>query len=889
MRKAGRGKYSILIFASILVLIISSALIISCRQSRHFISDQTYRQFVHQQFEKRLAVAAGRQEALFDVFKGPLSLEEKEALEFLYGFMPLCDLANLDGKYFLNQVRSALKAREFFSWGKTIPEDIFRHFVLPYRVNNENPDEARQVFFQELKERVKNLDMYQAALEVNHWCHEKVTYKATDERTSAPLATVKTAFGRCGEESTFTVAALRAVSLPARQVYTPRWAHTDDNHAWVEVWVNGIWHYLGACEPEPELNRGWFTGPASRAMLVHTTVYGQYQGPEEVITRSELFTRLNLLTFYAPTAKLKVQVKDTEGQPVSGASVDFCLYNYAEFYPLVSHLTDEKGEASLTTGFGDLIIWAEKDGRIAWRQVFGGQTGPAELTLSSTEPTDEEADLDLIPPAARNVPPLDPAKVEENNRRLLQEDAIRQTYEATFIAEDQARQWAEEKGFPPEIAWTYLQKSRGNWPEIIKFLESLKPEEKDYGLALLGAITEKDLRDTPAEVLLHHLRFRPEKMAGLDDETYVRYVISPRIGRELLTSWRSALQQKFSHNHWAEFRANPQLIADWLAKNIMSDDSNYYNVPLFPDRVLELGRADDYSKRILLVALARTAGCPARIDQVSGQPAFLQGNKWVEIKPAEPSAPEKASLKLIYQAIAGIKKPVYYTHFTLGRFDGHRYQTLNFENDPALTSFPAELQVTAGQYRLITGNRQADGSVLCHLLHFKLQPGEKKKVNLILREKPAPPVVAGKLMTNPQVIKAEAQGQTDLESLVGQNNFILLLIAPEQEPTKHLMDEVQTFSSSFSEWPGRCVLAVARDRLPAGFKPDIYPGLPTNTVVVYDFADQLFSALSQALKIDRHELPLVAAVRKNGDIIFHSEGYQIGLAEQLLKTLVYLR
>jgi len=115
-------------------------------------------------------------------------------------------------------------------------------------------------FFSGTQRESKNLDMYQAALEVNHWCHEKVTYKATDERTSAPLATVKTAFGRCGEESTFTVAALRAVSLPARQVYTPRWAHTDDNHAWVEVWVNGSWHYLGACEPEPELNRGWFTG-----------------------------------------------------------------------------------------------------------------------------------------------------------------------------------------------------------------------------------------------------------------------------------------------------------------------------------------------------------------------------------------------------------------------------------------------------------------------------------------------------------------------------------------------------------------------------------------------------------------------------------------------------
>lgn len=59
-----------------------------------------------------------------------------------------------------------------------------------------------------------------------------------------------------GEESTFLVAALRSVGIPARQVYTPRWAHTDDNHAWVEAWADGKWYFLGACEPEPVLISG---------------------------------------------------------------------------------------------------------------------------------------------------------------------------------------------------------------------------------------------------------------------------------------------------------------------------------------------------------------------------------------------------------------------------------------------------------------------------------------------------------------------------------------------------------------------------------------------------------------------------------------------------------
>ena len=109
--------------------------------------------------------------------------------------------------------------------------------VIPVEVNNENLDDSRMVFYKELKERVKGLSMKDAILEVNHWCHEKVTYRPSDGRTSAPLSTVRSAYGRCGEQSTFAVAALRAVGIPARQVYTPRWAHTDDNHAWVEAIV----------------------------------------------------------------------------------------------------------------------------------------------------------------------------------------------------------------------------------------------------------------------------------------------------------------------------------------------------------------------------------------------------------------------------------------------------------------------------------------------------------------------------------------------------------------------------------------------------------------------------------------------------------------------------
>jgi hypothetical protein len=184
---------------------------------------------------------------------------------------------------------------------------------------------------------------------------EKVTYRPSDSRTSSPLATVLSGYGRCGEESTFTVTALRAVGIPARQCYTPRWAHTDDNHAWVEVWCDGKWYYMGACEPECELNKAWFSAPVKRAMMVHTNVFAS--------------TKINILENYTDTKRLNVEVLDSDGKSVSDANVKYLLYNYSEFYPIYEKPTDNNGNSYVISGLGDLIVWSSKDGLYGYKKV----------------------------------------------------------------------------------------------------------------------------------------------------------------------------------------------------------------------------------------------------------------------------------------------------------------------------------------------------------------------------------------------------------------------------------------------------------------------------------------------------------------------------------------
>ena len=434
---------------------------------------------------------------------------EKAYFDFLYRYLPLPDKTDYTEDFYKTNIRLSLHARKEMPWGKKVPEREFKHFVLPPRVNNENLDSARQVFYQELKDRVRTLSMKDAILEVNHWCHEKVVYRPSDARTSSPLATVKTAYGRCGEESTFLVAALRAVCIPARQVYTPRWAHTDDNHAWVEAWADGKWYFLGACEPEPVLNLGWFNESASRGMLMHTKVFGHYDGPEEVMLETPCYTEINVVNNYAPTSKVTVKIVDENGMPVDHALVAFKLYNYAEFYTVARKYTDKKGMTSLTAGKGDMLVWVTKDGKVAYRKVSFQQDHEVRLVLRDGI-LPQRWDLEVTPPPVQaTLPPVTDAQRKENTRRLEAEDAIRKAYEQTM---------------PDE-------RYRGNYKVINQFLRTTK--DTIQAKYLLGVLSDKDLRDVTLEVLQdNELSFSTDTSL-----IYRRYVLSPRVENEWLTPY----------------------------------------------------------------------------------------------------------------------------------------------------------------------------------------------------------------------------------------------------------------------------------------------------------------------------------------------------------------
>lgn len=868
-----------------------SILMLSCQEKQVLIQNPQRLDDIGRMLKVQKELTSNSQLPIWEVLERPLAADEKQALEFLYAYMPLSDLADYEPDFFLSNIQYSLRARREMPWGDSIPEELFLHFVVPPRVNNENLDSFRQVMYVEITDRIKGLDMKQAALEINHWCHEKVNYRGTDSRTSAPLSTVRKTFGRCGEESTFTVAAMRTAGIPARQVYTPRWAHSDDNHAWVEVWIDGKWDYLGACEPDVDLNMGWFSEPARRTMLVHTRAYGRYFGSDEVIMATDRFSELNLTANYATVKKVAIRVTHPDGSPADSAKVEFQLYNYAEFYPIASAYTDPKGMALITTGMGDLIVRAAKNGLAAWQKLSVPETDTLNLVLGQPLPENQRELYDLVPPHAVKVKVnVSPQARLENDHQLALEDSIRNSTMDSFKDSVWIVDFASKTNLPVDTIDRLFRLSYGNWDQLAAYLEKNATAHRPLLLELLLQLSDKDLSDAPEAILTDHLVHTAQ--SGVQDlvadkELFTSYVLSPRIALENLSPWRSFLTQAFDHEWQLSVRGDISVLTDWIRDNIRIHNlANLHSrAPLTPIGVYNLRVADPLSRDIFFVAACRSIGIPARLNPETQEPEYHHQGQWLRAAfgPAQGGQPERGMLRITAQNSP--VAPQYYLHYTIGFLKDGFYRTLEFPEGGSLNSRQEPLELEVGDYSLVTGNRREDGSVLSQVTYFSIARNQLTSLPIELRQQAGVLKPSGKLDFGMLNLQTSDQQTQSFSSLVGGTASVIVLLDPDKEPSKHILNDLGPYVDHFNNWGGQFIFAMSAQRAAQAGVLKTYQ-LPARMESGIDPGDQLLEAIVALYGPQiREQLPLVLLCDSQGQVFLFSSGYKIGMGEQLLKVI----
>ncbi|AZN43465.1 transglutaminase domain-containing protein [Paenibacillus albus] len=864
-----------------------------------FSLDQAAIEQIERKFHVKQQLAKARKQELFGIFQEEaLTDEEAVALKLLFAYMPINDMADYSGTLFLNHVRQTLEIRKQVPWGHRVPDHLFLHFVLPYRVNTENIEDSRGILYRELAERTANLSMAEAILETNYWCHEKATYIGSDLRTLSPLSMIRNARGRCGEESTLAVAALRSIGIPARQVYTPRWAHCDDNHAWVEAWADGKWHYIGACEPEARLDQGWFSPPARRAMLINTRIFAEYPGPEDITLAHDWYTEINLLENYAPTREIHAEIKDAQGAPVAGAEVRFELYNYAELFPIAIVQTDDRGIASFKTGFGDLVVRAVKDGLWAETKVSVPDSDSFTLVLSAADQPSGSVDFDLVPPPEREgeaVETLTETKIQQHNSRLEEGTACRTAYEGTFLSEQDAAALAEETGLPPERVWSVLQKARGNSKEIAAFLREQSGTNGDWPLRLLETFEDKDLIDTFRPALEDHLLGALAVRGTLAEEEFVSYVLCPRVLHEMIVPYREKLRKEFTETEANLFRAEPLA----LVRHLRESFGIWTDLPNLTGRgnpvgTYEMKLGDPQSLDIMFVAICRSLGIPARLQPSEQHAQYLHQGSWMDaaIKEAASQVRElnaRGQLRLVKDAAASLDTPAasYMENFTFARLESGVYKTLVYPY-AMKNVYDESFEVEPGDYRLTTGIRLNDGAVRVRLTYFTVSAGATTEVPLTFRETLVDIPVLGTYDIGREIAYLDGTSAS-LAQMLGTHGAIAAWIEPEREPTKHLFRELSELAEPLDQMGIPIVLLIRDEEWTASFDPTDYPKLPSRTLFVRDTSHDVLPDLIVNTPANEAGFPHLFVLDNKYQIRYTASGYKIGTGKEALQTLAGLK
>lgn len=764
-----------------------------------------------------------------EVKESCLSPAQRRAAEFLYTHLPQSDLDSYSPKLFAEFIDHALSLRETAPWCAALDEEIFLHYVLFPRVNDEDISFHREVFRAALWDRIVSLpSLEEKVLEVNRWCCEMASYEMQDDRTASPLTVYRSGSGRCGEESAFAVSALRSVGIAARQVYSPRWAHCDDNHAWVEVLCGNEWKFFGACEPEPVLNRGWFNTPASRALLVHSRLFGEGTDPlhGERIGREGNVNWYNQTARYALTRRYRFRV-ETEGGAAAGALVHIQVLNEASFHTVATLTTDENGEAGMELGAGDFRVLACFGDQWAERDVRGEET--VILRLAPLLSGDTEWQIaDFLAPVDHPVNPA-PLTAEQKKAR-----------KATLVACSKIRE----------------KRKCADSGEIAAFCSlDDDPRRRKY----TDTLSEKDHRDVTTEVLRGHFAHLPEQN-GMEDDLYFPFVACPRIELEPITAWREGLKKALGERGVRE----PEEVFALLEREVtVSEENTYRNLVTTPVESWKTGSCSARSVGILAVAMLRALGVPARLSALDGEVEFFRHGVWCKRK-------EEPCGSVIFRGDGG----VYAQNWSLSRREETGWRLMR--------CCGGEMTLPAGQYRAVTSVRLPNGNQLAAWREFSLSGGEKKTLDLLLRGYAVEDMLCSRRLAQMSAVTLSGERIEDICRVDGRVS-LLLWCEEGSEPTEHILLELMDLRDAFRALPVNIVLLLRdAESLRQSTLSNAAERLDALCLVSEDWEFDL-EQTARHLTCDPDTPPLAVICDTGGNAVYGASGYSVGAAQMLLR------
>ena len=564
-----------------------------------------------------------------------------------------------------------------------------------------------------------------------------------------------------------------------------------------------------------------------------------------------------------------------------------------------------------------MLVWASRNGQFGYAKISFGKDDALQLSLNRKEGEVYSLPMDLVPPVeGANIPEVTPEQRVENDRRMVQEDSIRNAYVATMMTEKQAKEWIDKlygntlQPEKKEKLVNFLVASRGNHQTLKDFLSAIRKEkdavswEEIRAIWILESLSAKDLRDVTLDVLNDHLLTNISDWEKIETDLFKRmYLNPPRIANEMLTPYKKVLREAIEKTVYQSvpdsMKRDPKVLIEWCRKEIkINNELNSQQIPISPMGVWKARVADEKSRDIFFVAAYRSMGwaSAAWIDEVTGKVQILNeefAKEDVNFDTAEAAQSRKGVLQATYTPIRSVEDPKYYSHFTLSKFKNGTFQLLNYDEGETdmgdgttwrnLLKYGRELD--EGYYMMVTGTRLASGAVLSNSTFFTIEPGKTTTVDLVMRESKDQVQVIGNFNSEATYRPVDNTEQRSILQTCGRGYFIVAVLGVGQEPTNHALRDIAALGNDFEQWGRKMVFLFPSEEQYKKFNADEFKGLPSTITYGIDVDDSIRKEIVQAMNLNNSILPVFIIADTFNRVVFVSQGYTIGLGEQLMKVV----
>ena len=563
-----------------------------------------------------------------------------------------------------------------------------------------------------------------------------------------------------------------------------------------------------------------------------------------------------------------------------------------------------------------MMIWASKGGKYGFAKASFGKDKNIVIRLNHEVGADAmqkevffRDSFDIVPPPERaNIPEVSPEARAKNLERFAYEDSIRHAYLATFYNKESALATLKANGLIEEQNITrngvtflaakgekltasdangkisakaqkmidFLVASSGNHKVILSFLVQHQ-DRLDRAINLLSTLSAKDLRDMQMIILEDNFNAKSDEL-------------SPRVENEMIiTPFKQFFEKEFAKKQVA-FKNNPSLLVEWVKKNIrINPDKKALQIAQTPIGVYRSRLTDDRSRKVFFVDVARSLGIEAQVDAVTKKTQYKnhKGGEWIDVdfENAAQEASAKGKFVMGYADNGAVDVLKYYSHFTIHR--------INADGSTSLLEYPEEgctwsntfkngVDLDEGDYALVSGTRLANGGVLAEMQMFHVKQGATTKVEMHLRSSETEITVKGNFNSESKFILLPSNQEVSLLSQTGRGYFVMGLIGVGQEPTNHALKDIAKVAQVFDKWNRPIVLLFEDEASAKKFRISEFPGLPKNIIFGIDKDGSCRKEMVENMKLqNKNLLPIFTISDTFNRVVFLSQGYTIGLGEQL--------